>query len=1006
MSNASVQEDVSLESLVAQLVDDFRKRQQGGEQPDVEAYAARHPQAADVLRKVLASLQLLALTASGVAVEAAATPDGPVARILGDFRLVREVGRGGMGVVYEAEQLSLGRRVALKILPFAAALDPKQLQRFKNEAQAAAHLHHTNIVPVHAVGCERGVHYYAMQYIEGQTLAAVIRELQRNVKCRMTNDERMTNDQCQNPNENSAAADARTNNRDSTFGFLSSLGIGHSSFFRTVANLGVQAAEALEHAHQLGVVHRDIKPANLLVEWRAGGVNPGVNPPVLWITDFGLAHCQSQAGLTMTGDVVGTLRYMSPEQALARRASVDHRTDIYSLGVTLYELLTLEVAFPGRDREEVLRRIAFEEPPAPRHQNQAIPKELDTIILKAMEKSPEARYATAQELADDLRRFLEDKPIRAKRPTLVQRAAKWGRRHKAAMRAALVVLLLAVAGLIASTWFIWREKEQTKTALAEARSNADRAQQNLDSAYTILDEIYVNTAEKRLPREKELTPEDRQFLEKTLTFYEKVASQNSSDPDVRLKTAQAYRRVAGIRERLGQTQQAAAAYQQALAVSAELAAEFPNQPDYRQNLARSYSSLGGVFLNSLPSPPLPEIERAYAEALQLQEELVREFPANLDYQHDLGFTYFHVGYMHIFLRGTPAEAEEPLRRALAIREKLVEERPSVFSYRQELGMSLGVLFNLLTETNRYQRAQEVVLRALKVRQKVVEDFPAEPEARHYLADGYANLATFWKRTGKLQEEAEALRQEISLRKKLAAEFPGLMLNLSKLACSSVALGNALRNSGAHDEAIAAYEEAIRASKEFLHRKPDDAYVYLFWGQAVAGMGAPDEAATTWMQAVQLGAEHAGVANRMAWFLATGPEPRIQPPEKAVELAQKAVALAPQNANYRNTLGAAYYRAGQWQDAVSALKSAMRLRSGGDSGDWFFLAMAHWQLGDAEKARHFYDQAVGWMEKNKPQDEELGRFRGEAAALLGIEEEPLKKQSAISQQRSAEKISTR
>src|SRR5262249_46828388 len=156
----------------------------------------------------------------------------------------------------------------------------------------------------------------------------------------------------------------------------------------------------------------------------------------------GLAHCQSQAGVTMTGDLVGTLRYMSPEQALAKRVSVDHRTDIYSLGVTLYELLTLEVAFPGRDREEVLRRIAFEEPQAPRLRNKAIPKELETIVLKTMEKSPEARYATAQELADDLRRFLEDRPIRAKRPTLVQRAAKWGRRHKTAMKAVAAVLLL------------------------------------------------------------------------------------------------------------------------------------------------------------------------------------------------------------------------------------------------------------------------------------------------------------------------------------------------------------------------------------------------------------------------------------------------------------------------------------------------------------------------------------------------------------------------------------
>jgi tetratricopeptide (TPR) repeat protein len=669
--------------------------------------------------------------------------------------------------------------------------------------------------------------------------------------------------------------------------------------------------------------------------------------------------------------------------------------------------LTLEVAFPGRDREELLRLIAFEEPHAPRYRNKAIPKELETIVLKTMEKSPEARYATAQELAEDLRRFLEDKPIRAKRPTLVQRAAKWGRRHKAAMRAAAAVLLLAIAGLVASTWLIWQEKEQTKSALAEARSNAARAQQNLDTAYTILDEVYVNMAEKRLLHEKELTPGDRQFLEKALTFYERFANQNSSDPNARLKSAGAYRRVAEIHEQLGQLEQSTAAREQGLVVSEKLAAEFPDHPEYRQDLARSYSGLSGRFGNLLLwYRPEVKVEQVFAKALGLQAQLVHEFPTNLDYQHDLGLTYSRLGYIQLYNRGrSPAAAEEPVRRALAIREKLVAKEPSVFIYRQELGMSLGNLGNLLTYTGRYQEAEDVVGRELKVRKELVDAFPAEPEARHFLADAYADLAQLLNRTGSVHEAAEAFRQEASLRKKLVAEFPSWRLPLVKLAVGNVELGDAFRKTGAQVEAIAAYEETISACKELIRRFPYEHDGYMCWGRAVAGMGAPNEAVAAWERAVQPGAEHAGVANGVAWFLATASEPRIQNPTQAVELAKKAVALQPQNAAFWKTLGAAYYRAGQWLNAVAALEKSMQLHSGGESFDWFFLAMSHWQLGDGYKARSWYGQAVRWMDKNNPQNEELRRLRAEAAVLLGIEEGSPRTQSAINRQRSAEKAST-
>jgi serine/threonine protein kinase/formylglycine-generating enzyme required for sulfatase activity len=416
----------------AEILDAYLGALKAGNPPDREALLARHPDLAEELRAALLGIDFVHGAAPRLAPEehADALPGG----LLGDYRLLRELGRGGMAVVYEAEQVSLGRRVALKVLPFAAVLDPKQLQRFKNEAMAAAHLHHSNIVPVYGVGCERGVHYYAMQYVEGQSLATAIAQ--------MKGGGGTTREGPQTP------ISSHGSNRE-------------PAYIRMAAALGAQAAEALDHAHQLGIVHRDVKPGNLLADLDG----------TLWVTDFGLASSMKDVSLTITGELLGTIRYMSPEQALAKRVLVDHRTDVYSLGATLYELLTLEPAFPGDDPHRVMQDIALKEPVLPRRLNPALPRDLETVLLKAMWKDPTGRYATAQEMADDLSRFLENRPIEAKRPGLLRRASRWSRRHRTLVGATVALLLLSTAGLATGTALLWREQAQTRTALDSAQAN-------------------------------------------------------------------------------------------------------------------------------------------------------------------------------------------------------------------------------------------------------------------------------------------------------------------------------------------------------------------------------------------------------------------------------------------------------------------------------------------------------------------------------------------------------
>jgi eukaryotic-like serine/threonine-protein kinase len=915
---------------VTRAVEDYLAAVRAGRPPQREAFLTGHPEIAKELAECLDGLEFLREAAPKLqrrALTAADLPDAPPASPLGDYRIVGELGRGGMGVVYEAEQLSLARRVALKVLPFAAALDPKQLQRFRNEALAAAHLNHPHIVPVYAVGSERGVHYYAMQLIDGQSLADLIRDLRRR-NSGMTNDG-MTNDE-RSPNaearmgETDAAATA-TEVRPSGFGFLSSFVIRHSSFVHAVARLGVQAAEALEHAHQLGVVHRDVKPANLLVDARGH----------LWVTDFGLAQFRSDAGLTLTGDLVGTLRYMAPEQARAKHDLVDHRADVYALGVTLYELLTLRPACDGRDRAEVLRQVLTEEPVRPRRLNAAVPADLETVVLKAMDKESEGRYATAQELADDLRRFLEDRPVAARRPGLARRAAKWARRHRPVVASAAAALLLSVAVLAVSLVSVSAEQ-------AEAAKQRDLARR-------VVDDMYTDVAERWLEQEPQMEEVQRQFLLKALRYYEELAGAQGNDAEARWGAAMAYRRAGDIQRKLEASADAEQAYGRAIDLLGRLAAENPGRPAYGDALAGCYHGLGRLYGKAKRTA---EAERAYRRVIALREDLLDKAPDSVDYRYDLAVTLNDLGRVLQFT-GREPDAEAAYRRALDLLNGLSARAPPTAAYENRLGAILYHLTELRGVRADTAQTRRILERAIGHQRSALKLRPRHPDYRQDLAAQLARLGATLARLGETPGAEEAFTQSVAVWEQLADDFPKTPAHRAELAAALNGLADLLHGRGRRREADGAYARVVALRGRLAEEFPD-----------VPGFGRD-----------------------LAWFLAVCPAERFRDGAQAVAHGRRAVERAPQGGDCWRALGAARCRVGDWQGAVAALEKAMELRSGGDGREWLFLALAQGRLGDRPKARAWYDRARAWAEEICPESATIRGLQSEVEAVLGRAERP-------------------
>ncbi|MFO0847154.1 MAG: serine/threonine-protein kinase [Gemmataceae bacterium] len=749
------------DARLAQALADYLAALEAGRPPDVQALLAVFPDLGPAVAAVNA--------VQGVRRAVAADPPDPgpplaPRTVIGGYRVVRVVGRGGMAVVYEAVDPDLDRRVALKVLPAAAAADPEARRRFLHEARTAALLQHAHIVPVYAVGEADGVPYLAMQFVDGASLAGVVRALHRDAGRTGGGD---------------GSEDASLLATGLTAGFGGADdGPPPAGFYRRLARLGAAAADALQYAHGCGVIHRDVKPGNLLLDVRGH----------IWLADFGLAKLT--AADPTAGGRPGTLRYMAPEQATAGRA-VDGRADVYGLGATLYELLALRPAFAAPTDTELLRQVLTSDPPPVRKHAPEVPVDLETVVLKAMAKEPADRYATAADLADDLRRFLDGVPVVARPLSRAQRGWRWAkRRRKPLLVVASALLAGTVVGLAASTAVVYRayrRADHRERLLADLVAEVNRS-----------DEVL-----RHLPGAGAgQTPLARRVKD-TLC---QLADDPGADPAARFEAVRACARLAEVESQAGRPDEEQALVAEAVGRLRPLLEAAPADRPYRAELGRlrqwqaAHRQIAGDWAASVAPAD---------EAVALFEGLAADDPGRAEYRDMLGLCYGRqVNYL--LHRGDPAAAVGRAERAVAVDEGLARESPTHPQSHIRLVTSLYTLGEARVEAGDPAGAVAALERAVEIDAAALAPLEPRPTTavRGLTWTARENLGGLLTARGRSADARRHLAAALADARHLAARYPDQPRWRDRVAILLRLTAELERLDGRPDQARAAYAEML------------------------------------------------------------------------------------------------------------------------------------------------------------------------------------------------------